>query len=246
MDKRLTGRTALVTGGAVRLGQAVVLRLADEGAAVGIHYCQSSEAARKTLSMVSQRGVDAAMFQADLAADVPEMAARLFDTVEERLGPVQLLVNNAAIFESGTLLNTNEASWDRQFALNLKAPVWLAHEFARRLPSGMEGAIINIADWRGVRPVPGHLAYTLTKSGILALTKILAQELAPQIRVNAIAPGALLPPSQGDVQQWDRLRERIPLRRCGHPDDLADAVLYLASTRFVTGEVLCLTGGEEL
>jgi NAD(P)-dependent dehydrogenase (short-subunit alcohol dehydrogenase family) len=242
----LAGRNAVVTGGAVRLGRAIALRLATAGANVCIHYGRSVDAARETAAELAALGVQSHAVQGDFSRDCPTVAAQVFATAVQQLGPIDVLVNSAAIFETGTLANTTLDGWDRHLDINLKAPVWMAREFAAQLPVECPGAIVNIVDWRALRPRPGHLAYSIAKAGLVAATKILAQELGPRIRVNAVAPGAILPASGSDPAAFARLGARNPLQTTGHPDDVADAVQYLVASRFVTGEILCVTGGEQL
>jgi pteridine reductase len=241
----LTGKVAFVTGGAVRLGRAISLALADAGVTVVVHYSHSAAPADETVAEIASRGGRAAAISADFANPVPA-ASGLMQAAVDRFGRVDLLVNSAAIFEAGTLASTSEAEWDRDFAINLKAPFFLCREFAARHTSGSPACIVNMADWRGLRPTPGHIAYTLTKAALVALTEILAQELAPEIRVNAVAPGAILPPAGAGREYMQRLAEKVPLRRTGTVDDVTSAVLYLLRADFVTGEVLTVTGGEHL
>lgn len=242
----LTGRAAIVTGGAVRLGRAIALRLAAEGANVCIHYAGSQAAARETTAELAALGVQALAVQADFARDVASAAAEVVSAARHALGPIDLLVNSAAIFEPGTLADTTPDVWRRQLAINLEAPVWLMREFAAQLPADRSGHIVNIADWRGLRPRPGHLAYTLSKAALIAATQLLAQELGPRIQVNAVAPGAILPPPGSDIASFERLADRNPLKRVSSPEEVTNALLYLVRSRFVTGEVLCVTGGEQL
>jgi NAD(P)-dependent dehydrogenase (short-subunit alcohol dehydrogenase family) len=244
--RELTGRNAIVTGGAVRLGRAIALRLAREGVNVCIHYATSSAAAEATLRDLQTCGIRASAVSADFAADVASGARRVMDEASKALGPIDLLVNSAAIFEPGTLDGMSDEPWERCFNINLKAPVWLAREFARQLPPAARGDIVNIVDWRALRPRPGHLAYTLAKAGLASATKLLAQELGPRIHVNGVAPGAILPPPGAGEDYLETLRERIPLKRTGDAEDVADAVVYLASSSFVSGEILSVTGGEQL
>jgi len=239
------GKVAVVTGGAVRIGRALSLALADAGADVVVHHSHSSDEADETVQAVASRGVRAV----DVAADFtnPAPAARtVFDAAIKQFGRVDVLINSAAIFGPATLASTSEADWDRHFAINLKSPAFLCQEFAKRHTPGNPAAIVNIVDWRCLRPHPGHLAYTLTKSALVTLTQILAQELAPEIRVNAVAPGAILPPAGAGDEYMRRLAEGVPLRRTGSVDDVTSSVLYLLRADFVTGEVLTVTGGEDL
>lgn len=245
-SSRLTGRTALVTGGAVRLGRAIALRLAQEGADVAIQYATSANAAQEVVRKIESLGRRCVAISADFTADPAAAAERAIREASAALGPVDLLVNSAAVFEPGTLADLTEAAWDKHFDINLKAPLWLTRAFAGLLPTDRTGCVINMVDWRALRPPTGHLAYTLTKAALAAATQLLAKELAPQIRVNAVAPGAILPPPGADESYLKQLRQRIPLARTGHPDDVTDAVVYLASASFVTGEILTVTGGEQL
>ncbi len=241
----LKGLSAIVTGGAVRIGRALALRLADEGVNVCVHYGHSAREAEEVVADVGRRGVRGTAVSADLT--MPAAAApRVVDHAVRTFGRVDVLVNSAAIFEGQMLGDLEDAPWDRHFAINLKSPAFLCREFAARLPQDRRGHIVNVADWRALRPRPGHLSYTLTKSGIVALTKVLALELAPRIQVNAIAPGAILPPPGRDDAYLERLAEDVPLRRRGGPDDVADALVFLLRSDFITGEVLHVTGGEPL
>lgn len=241
----LRGTVAIVTGGAVRLGRSIALSLAEQGCALCIHYWQSAEAARETLDAIRESGARGVIVQADLR-DPGAAARRIVASAVAEFGRVDVLVNSASIFEPGTLAETSEEAWDRHFAINLKAPFLLCREFAARLQPAQRAAIVNLADWRGLRPVPGHLAYTLTKSGLIALTRLLAQELAPRVQVNAVAPGAVLPPAGAGPDHLEGLLDEIPLARTGTPDEVTRAVLFLLQSEFVTGEVLHVTGGQEL
>lgn len=241
----LSHRSAIVTGGGVRIGRAIGRALAEAGVNVCVHYGRSEEAAREAVREFTSLGVLATVVQADLG-DPVAAAAAIVDHARRELGEVSILVNSAAIFEPGRLLDTDESGWDRHLTINLKAPFFLTREFVRQLTADAEGAVINIADWRGTRPVPGHAAYTLSKSALVAQTRLLAQELGPRVRVNAVAPGAILPaPSEDDVGFQQR-GNRNPLNRVGNPGDVADAVLFLLRAPFVTGEILHVTGGEQL
>jgi NAD(P)-dependent dehydrogenase (short-subunit alcohol dehydrogenase family) len=241
----LRDRTAVVTGSAVRLGRALALRLAAEGVHVCLHYHGSGAAAEETLAHIRRSGVRGTAIQADLSH--PATAAReIVEHAGTVLGPVDILVNSAAVFGADSLSALREADWDRHLNINLKAPVFLSQAFARQVAPEQCGHIVNIVDWRASRPLPGHLAYTVAKGGLVTATRLLARELAPRIRVNAIAPGAILPPPGEPDAYLDRLAERIPLRQTGAPEDVADALVYLLRSEFVTGEVLHITGGEEL
>lgn len=240
----LTGKVALVTGGAVRIGKALALALAGRGVKIALHYGRSAEAAEETAAAIRGMGSEAEPLMADLADC--GAAVDLISRTHDRFGRLDILVNSAAIFLPGGIADTNEHDWDQQVAINLKSPFFLAQAFALRHPPGGNGLIVNIADWRAFRPGPDYLAYTLTKAGIVTMTQSLASALAPRIRVNAIAPGAILPPPGKDGAYLERLAEKIPLARSGSPEELAKGLLYLAEADFVTGEVLFIDGGEHL
>lgn len=238
-------RIAIVTGGAVRIGRELSLRLADAGCDVCVHYHSSSDDAAQVVARIEAMGRRAIAVRADLSR--PDDSARLIlDRCGCDLGPAGILINSAAIFEPCSLEAVNADNWQRHLDLNLAAPVFLSQAFARQLPAGLRGDIINIVDWRATRPVPGHLPYTISKAGLAALTKLLAVELAPRIQVNAIAPGAILPPPGVDLTAFQTLTEQIPLQRTGTPQDVADAMLFLLGSDFITGEILHITGGQHL
>jgi pteridine reductase len=240
----LDSRVAIVTGGAVRLGKALALALAREGARLVIHYHSSSGPASETVAQIRALGTDAVALQADLAqsGEAPSLIARSV----AHFGGVDVLVNSAAVFEAAGLAQTTEADWDRHFDLNLKAPFFLSQAFAAHVGTHRPAHIVNVADWRGVRPDLDHLAYSLTKAGVLAMTRALALALAPNIQVNAIVPGAILPPPGKDRSYLDQLARGIPLRRVGSPDEIAGALVYLLKSDFVTGDTIFVTGGEHL
>ena len=213
----LDGKTAIVTGGAVRLGRAMALELAEHGVRVAIHYASSAGPAERVVGEIKAMGGEAMAIQADLSR--PGEAPPIVEKAAARFDRVDILVNSAAIFEPGNWDDTTEASWDRHFAINLKSPFFLSQAFAKQLRPEGRGHIVNIADWRGVRPGTGHMAYTLTKAGLIAMTKSLALALAPNIQVNAIAPGMILPPPGADESYLERKASQIPARRTGSPLD---------------------------
>jgi NAD(P)-dependent dehydrogenase (short-subunit alcohol dehydrogenase family) len=234
-----------VTGGAVRLGRAISLALAEAGMQIGLHFCHSANAADETLEEVRARGADALKIQADFSNPVAA-AHKIVEETTARFGQVDVLVNNAAIFETGTLETVTDDQWERQIAINMKGPLFLCREFTGQLKPGQRAHIVNIVDWRATRPDPSHLVYTLTKSGLVALTRNLAVDLAPDVQVNAIAPGAVLAPPGRDRTYLDELADSIPLRRAGTPADVTDTLLYLLGSDFVTGEILHVAGGQQL
>lgn len=239
----IEGRVAIVTGGAVRLGRALALALADNGTRVASHYGSSVDAARETLARI--RAVSDGIA---LAADLQDVAqARsVVERAVQHFGQVDILVNSAAIFEPGDIFTTSETDWERHFAINLKAPFFLSQAFAAHVGRERCAHIINIADWRAFRPGPDYAAYTLTKAALVTMTYSLAQALAPNIQVNAIAPGLILPPPGQDSSYLERKAQAIPVRRAGSPEEIARAMLFLLQSDFVTGEVIFVTGGEHL
>jgi NAD(P)-dependent dehydrogenase (short-subunit alcohol dehydrogenase family) len=242
---QLSGKTAIVTGGGVRLGRAISLALAAAGMRVCVHFGHSCDEAAETVDRICTQGVKAIAVQADFCEPVSATQFVMQSALDE-FGEVDVLINSAAIFEQAGLEGTDESLWDRHFDVNLKAPVFLCKEFARQFSAGRRGHIVNISDWRATRPGTGYLAYTLTKSGLTTLTRMLAQELAPNVQVNAVAPGAILPPPGGDEAAFAKLAERIPLGRTGTVHDVTDAVLFLLQSDFITGEVLHISGGEQI
>jgi len=243
-EKDLEGMTALVTGAAMRIGRALALALAGRGATVAVHYGNSVEAAAETVAAIHDFGGCAVAFQADLR-NISQTDV-LIEKAVERLGKLDILVNSAAVYEMAELAETTEPIWDEQFSVNLKAPFFLARAFARHVGMDCAGQIINIADWRAIRPDPQSIAYSLTKAGIVAMTKGLAMDLAPNIRVNAIAPGSILPPPGQNEAYLEEIGKRTPLQMHGSTEDLAQALLYLVTAKFVTGQVLFVDGGEHL
>jgi NAD(P)-dependent dehydrogenase (short-subunit alcohol dehydrogenase family) len=227
------------------LGRTLALRLAAEGVHIALHFHRSAAAADETLAQIRRFGVRGTAVQADFSR--PAAAAQtVVEQAGNALGPIDLLVNNAAVFSPAALGDLEDEHWDRHLNVNLKAPIFLSQAFARQIAAGRSGQIVNIADWRALRPVPGHVAYTIAKAGLVAATRLLARELAPRIRVNAIAPGAILPPTGESDVYLERLAVRVPLQRTGIPEDVADALVFLLRSDFITGEVLHVTGGEEL
>lgn len=238
-------KVAIVTGAAKRVGRAIALGLARQGVDLVLHYHSSQEEAQAVAEEIRATGRQVTLVSADLAE--PISAAQQIVSASQALGGADLLVNSAAIFEDAPLIDTSEDLFDRHQTINLKAPFFLCQEFARQLPPERAGQIINMVDWRAERPPADFAAYTISKAGLLALSRSLAQQLAPRIRVNAIAPGAILPPPGGNHDRWEAEKvPAIPLGKTGGPDDIVDALLYLVFSPFVTGEVLHVTGGEEL
>jgi NAD(P)-dependent dehydrogenase (short-subunit alcohol dehydrogenase family) len=244
-------RTALVTGAAKRLGQALALRLAEEGFDVAVHYRGSEEAARRTAAQLRERGAAAEVFRADLSE--PDAPRDLIAAVVETFGRLDVLVNSAASFLSRPLAESDAALWDRVFPVNLRAPALLTASAAPHLAhaasgGGPAGLVVNMVDLSALYPWRGYAVHGAVKAGLLQLTRTAALELAPSVRVNAIVPGPILPPPgvAEESEAWRRTGERIPLGRPGDPANVAAALSYLLTNDFVTGDVLSVDGGEHL
>lgn len=247
---RLEGRVALVTGAARRLGRAIAEGLAAAGCDIALHYGRSLEQARVTATALERMGARVETFEADLTD--PAAPTRLVDAVGAAFGRLDVLVNSAAGFERRNVEETGAAEWDAVLALNLRAPFLVLRQAASLLAGtpreGEAAAVVNVADLSGVFPWRGYLAHGVSKAGLLQLTRGAALELAPAVRVNAVVPGAVLPPPgvEPDDRDWLDVGRRMPLGRCGDPGQVADAVVFLCRNDFVTGEVLFVDGGEHL
>ena len=244
-------RVALVTGGAHRVGKAIALALAEAGAHTVITYLGASEAAVETTRHIEALGVQALALKLD-QRDAAHIDA-LFGSLRDRFGRLDILVNSAAIMERRPLFEITPDDWDRVIDTNLRGPFFVAQAAARLMlearsgaPQPEAGCIVNIADLAALHPWPSYIAHTVSKSGLVAMTKVLALALAPSIRVNAVAPGAVLKPQDWSDERWRQVARRTPLARPGTPQDVAQAVMYLVRSDFVTGQLLVLDGGREL
>jgi NAD(P)-dependent dehydrogenase (short-subunit alcohol dehydrogenase family) len=237
-------KVALVTGGAKRIGRAISLRLGRAGYAVAIHGRGPSEEAEALRVELTANGGLAAIVTGDLAD--PAAVDRLIPQAREALGPVKLLVNNASVFLPDDVRRLDLATWERHFAVNLRAPTFLAAVFAAQVPPEAEGAVVNILDQRVWRPTPQFFSYTLTKAALYTATKTMAQALAPRIRVNAVGPGPTLMSTRQTPEDFARQVAALPLGTGPTPDDIAEAVLMLANARTVTGQMIAPDGGQHL
>jgi pteridine reductase len=239
----LSGRVVLVTGGAHRLGRAIALALGQSGANVVVHYHRSAEPAREVRRELVSLGVEAALVAGDLAS-VAE-AEQVVDAAVERWGRLDLLVNNAGIWGNTPLGTVTQARWDELVDTNLRSAFFTSQRAAPALRSA-RGAIVNIADVGALRPWRNYTPYLVSKGGVVTLTQALAKDLAPDVRVNAVAPGPVLLPDDSTPEQIDRAARSVLLRRVGSADDVAQAVVYLARAEYVTGVVLPVDGGQRL
>ncbi len=235
---------AIVTGAARRIGREIALSLVKRDLAVIVHHGTSAVEANAMVQKIRSMGGTAEAVAADLR-DPKTAAARIFEAAE-KLGPVTVLINSAAVFQDRELPWIDAYHCSLHLNVNLLAPLFLTQQLVRQLAEGETAHVINILDWRAQRPGADHLMYTATKAALLSVTKSLAQQLAPRILVNGIAPGAILPPD--DRANWHQQRaiETIPLKRTGSPQDVCDAIDFLLNSRFITGEIIHITGGEEL
>ena len=242
MPDTLNGKVALVTGAARRLGRAVALRLAEERADVVIHYHKSKSEAEEAVRDVEKGGGRGIAIGADLAS-VAEIK-RLVDEAGKHFGRLDILVNNAANFLPASVVSTTEGVWDAALDTNLRAPFFCA-QAAAPLLRRTHGVIINFADTGGLLGWTGYIPHTVAKAGVIMLTRVLAKALAPEVRVNAIAPGTIT--MAGDPPELESdFAKLAALGRSGTPSDIADAILFLVQSRFITGQTLVVDGGRTL
>jgi NAD(P)-dependent dehydrogenase (short-subunit alcohol dehydrogenase family) len=248
MQIDLNEQVAVVTGAAHRVGKAIALELARGGVHVLVHYNSSGDdTARSTVQELKSLGVDAYSVQADIS--IPEGVETVFSTVKERFGRLDILVNSASVFPSGTLLETDADEWQRTLDVNLTAPFLCTQAAVRMMrentPPG--GAIINICDRGSVVPWAERAAHGISKAGLWMLTQTSAINFAPDIRVNGVLPGPVLAPPGMPDERWQQIgREQTLVQRVGSAEDVARAVVYLARESFITGSLVYVNGGEHL
>jgi NAD(P)-dependent dehydrogenase (short-subunit alcohol dehydrogenase family) len=233
---------ALVTGSAHRLGKAFALTLARMGYAIALHYRGSVTEAEKTTEEIRALGVDCLPIRADLT--VPEKIDFLFSLVDEFQAPLKVVVNSAAIMPVGNPRSLDRHKWDAALDLNLRAPFLIAQEAAKRMTQG--GLIINISDIGAQKSWSRYPSYTVSKAGLESLTKMLARALAPGIRVNAIAPGLVLPSDVVTPEQWDQLVRKLPLQRAATIDEITSTLEFLIKNEYITGQTIVVDGGYSL
>lgn len=240
----LKGKTALVTGAGIRLGRAFSIALAKEGVNIIAHYNQSAESAEETAHQVESLGVRAVVLGADF--NDPESVENLIPEANQFFDQVQILINNAAIYLPGSGLETDRETWECQFRVNLQAPFLLIQSFARQLPSDQQGRIVNISDAQIIKNKIDHFAYQLTKTALVKMTRMFALELAPNITVNAIGLGIMLPLAGKDVDLEAYAEKKVPLLKTGSPEIAAQNALHLIKSEFTTGAFLRIDGGQYL
>lgn len=243
----LVGQTMLITGGARRIGRFLALYLAGQGADIVIHHSNSGEAAAETATEIERMGRKAWIVQADF--NDPAQAAGV---IEKACGfsPLTALVNSAAIFAPLSMAETTLADWQMHLNINLTAPFLLSQAFSRSLPAGQKGRIVNLLDWRALRPGKDHFPYTVSKAALAAMTQSLALALAPDICVNGVALGAILPPSDGVTSAGapeEAILRPVPAGRWANLDEVGKTITFLISgPDYITGEILHLDGGRHL
>ena len=242
---KLAGATAVITGGARRVGRHVARRLAERGANIVISYRTSAQQADEAVKQFRSLGVGALGVQADVATQAG--VRRILDTALAEFGSVEVLVNNASVYAATPLDKLTEEELDRSIAVNLKGPFLACWLFGLHMREQGRGKIVNMADSVVDRPHLDHAPYFVAKGGVIALTKVMAKELAPQVQVNAVAPGAVLLPPDVTPETARAVEKATPLGRIGDPEDVAQTMLYLLEgTDFVTGAVIPVDGGRQV
>ncbi|HVF40817.1 MAG TPA: SDR family oxidoreductase [Gemmatimonadaceae bacterium] len=238
----LSGRVALVTGAGHRLGRALAVALGEEKMQVAVHFNSARAEATETAALIEQAGGRAVLFEKDLTeASAPR---ELVESVVRKMGPLAVVVNSAAVMLRTPVKDVTTDEWDMMFALNLRAPFFVAQTAAIHMEE--PGAIINIADLAAFETWPAYIPHAISKAALVKMTESLARVLSPSIRVNAIAPGAVLPPAEWDAATFARLAETTPLKRLGAPSDVVEAMLYLLRADYVTGETIIVDGGRHI
>jgi pteridine reductase len=240
----LRNKIALVTGGARRIGRAIALDLAAHGTSIAVHYRTSQSEADALVAEITASGGKAQAFHANLehVAEIEQMVANVLDA----FGRIDILINSASIFAPIPLTEITERDWDANLDTNLKAPFFLSKFAATAMRQQGAGKIVNLGDWAGTRPHKDYLPYSVSKSGLIGLTKALAKELAPEIQVNCIALGMVMPPEDYSQAEIERLVNRTLTKKMGTPEDIARAVIFFCETDFATGTILPLEGGRLL
>ena len=242
MLKPLESKTILITGAARRIGAYLALSAARCGADIIIHHGHSSEAAEAVCREAQAEGVRATALTANL--NDPQQAAELVSRASQN-GPLFAVINNAAIFEPFEVRDTTLEIWQKHLNINLTAPFLISQAFARQVPAGDEGRIINMVDWRALRPVADHFAYTISKAALVAMTQSLAVSFAPHITVNALALGAILPPADGGAAE--NIIRPVPAARWATLEEVWQSVLFLLNgPSYISGEILHVDGGRHL
>lgn len=234
-------QAALVTGGAKRIGKAIVLFLVEKGYDIALHYGSSEKEAKEVCALVEKKGRRCGLFQCDLGDT--KAVSKLIPDVTQIFSDLSLLVNSASIFRRARFLETDPDLFDRHMQINFKTPFFLSQHFARICKKGL---IINMLDTKIHRTLIEYFAYTLSKKALFEFTRMAAKELGPDVRVNGIAPGLILPASGMSQKEFEEMGDRIPLQKTGSPQDIVRVVGFFVENPFITGEVISVDGGEHL
>ena len=241
----MTGHpNVLITGAAHRIGRAVAYDMAAHGYGVAVHYLNSKDKAEDVVVAIQEAGGRAVAVQADLAKE--DEVLNLIPAAAKVLGPLSVLVNNASLFENDTIESATRESWDMHLDVNLRAPFVLSQEFAKQVPEGLEGNIINLLDQRVWNLTPFFMTYTVSKAALWTLTQTMALALAPKVRVNGIGPGPTLKNVRQSEEDFARQWAETPLGRKVMPDEIADAVRFIVHAPSLTGQMLALDAGQHL
>lgn len=238
----LEGRVALVTGAGHRVGRALAVALGAERMKVAVHYNRAAKDADETVQLITRAGGSSKAFGSDLSDS--SAPARLVSSVVKEFGVLHVLINSAAIMKRHVFGKITPGEWDETMSLNLRAPFFMAQAAASAMTEG--GAIVNISDLAALETWPSYIPHSISKAGVVKMTEGLARVLAPAIRVNAIAPGAVLLPDEWGEETGERLSDTTPLRRLGDPQDVVDAMLYLLHADYVTGDTIVVDGGRRI
>jgi pteridine reductase len=236
-------RTALVTGAGRRIGRAIAVALGARGLHIVVHYSSSETGARETAAEITRVGGQATCMQSDLS--LPDAPAALVADAVRTLGHLDVLVNSAAVMARTPIGEVTTAAWDEMFAINLRAPFFASQAAAPHL-ARRKGTIVNLADLAAFESWPAYVPHGITKAGIVQMTRALARALAPDVRVNAVAPGTVLLPESWSEDTAQRLASSTPLRRLGSPQDVTRAVLFLLDSDYITGETIIVDGGRHV
>ena len=240
----ISGKVALITGSSKRVGRETAVELARRGARIAIHYRSDEPGARETLRLVEEAGSTGELFHAELTDDVA--VDRLFSDLETKMKALDILVNNASVFDPGTFEQSTPDLWKRQMDSNAMAPFFIAQRASRLMLRQPQGKIVNLVDVAGETIWPGYLTYSVSKAALIAVNKGLAKALAPRIQVNGIAPGPVLFPEYYTEDQKHFAIERTLLKRAGSAKDIVSAVIFLIENDYITGEVLHVDGGRHI
>jgi NAD(P)-dependent dehydrogenase (short-subunit alcohol dehydrogenase family) len=240
----ISGKVALITGSAKRIGRLTAIELAKRGARVAIHFRNSGQGASETLRLIQAEGGSGALFQADLS-EIPAIE-EMFRKLDQQFGGLDILINSASTFHTSTAGETSAELWDEQLNSNARAPFFVAQAAAQMMTKRGEGKIINIVDVAGEVIWPGYFAYSVSKAALIAVNRGLAKAYAPAIQVNGIAPGPVLFPDNYTEEQKRSAIDRTLLKRAGHPSDIVNAVVFLIENDYITGEIIHVDGGRHI